>query len=59
MRRSGVSLLADVERLIASKDALFPHDQRAVVSASVRLEGSEVRVTAAALAAPAQSVVGR
>jgi hypothetical protein len=39
-------LPADVERLIASKDALFPHDQRAVVPASVRFEGSEVRVTA-------------
>jgi hypothetical protein len=52
-------LLTDVERLIASKDALFPHDQRVVVSASVRFEGNEVRVTAAALTAPPPSVVGR
>ena len=42
-------MLADVERLIARKDALFPHDMRAVVSAAVRFEGNEVRVTAAAL----------
>jgi len=52
-------ILADVERLIAKKEALFPHDKRAVVSASVRFEGNEVRVTAAALTAPPTSFVGR
>jgi hypothetical protein len=41
-----------MSRLIARKDALFPHDKHAVASASVRFEVNEVRVTAAALTAP-------
>ena len=38
-----VRLLAAVERLIASKLALFPHNHRCVVSRAVRFQGDEVR----------------
>ena len=41
--------LGHVERLIAKKQALFPHDRRHVVSFNVRFENDEVRVLAAAI----------
>lgn len=44
--------LGHVERLIAKKQALFPHDRRHVVSCNVRFENGEVRILAAAIIKP-------
>ena len=41
--------LGHVERLIAKKQALFPHDRRYVVSFNVRFENGEVRIFATAI----------
>ena len=51
--------LSHVERLIAKKEALFPDDKRYVVSGTVRFQGNDLRVRAAALAEPPRSLVGR
>ena len=46
------AILADVEKLIATKEALFPHDNRFVVSGELQRQGNKLRVTAAALIPP-------
>ena len=43
--------IAHVERLIAKKEELFPHDRRTVVSWEVRFQGSNLHISAAALSA--------
>ena len=48
-------ILADVEKLIARKEALFPDDQRYVVSGEIRLQGNKLRITASALTPPTSS----
>lgn len=50
--------LNHVERLIVKKEALFPDDKRYVVSGTVRFQGDQLRVTAAALTEPPRSLVG-
>jgi hypothetical protein len=42
--------LGHIERLIARKQALFPHDKRTIVSWDAGFHGDSVRVSAAALA---------
>ena len=46
------AMLADVERLIARKLALFPDDKRHVVCGEVLLQGDKLHITAAALTPP-------
>ena len=44
--------VAQIERLIAKKQDLFPHDKRFVVSWEVRFQGDNFHVTAAAVSVP-------
>jgi hypothetical protein len=44
--------IGHINRLIARKQKLFPHDQRFIVSWEVRRQRDTVRITAAALAPP-------
>jgi hypothetical protein len=46
---------AHVERLIAKKMDLFPHDQRMIVSCEARFQGDRLHITAAALSSPANA----
>lgn len=45
--------VAHIERLIAKKLELFPHDQRYIVSFETRFRGGSLHITAAALSSPA------
>lgn len=43
-------MITEIHRLLAKKEALFPQDQRSIVSWDVCFKGPHLRITAAALA---------
>lgn len=45
--------IGNVERLIAKKQDLFPHDRRTIVSWDVRLQGKHLHISAAAFSSAA------